>query len=62
MLSIAGRRFFSAAGRRPFNILGVQQIAVGGLDKSILSKFWVDQLGLTRTGTYRSEVRILFCE
>lgn len=41
---------------RPFNILGVQQIAVGGLDKSVLSKFWVDQLGLKKTGTYRAEV------
>lgn len=57
MLGSVGRRFFSSVNHRPFNILGIQQIAVGGLDKSILSKFWVDQLGLTKTGTYRSEVR-----
>ncbi|NND67283.1 MAG: VOC family protein [Halioglobus sp.] len=40
---------------RPFKILGLQQIAVGGLDKSALRKFWIDTLGLTATGTYRSE-------
>lgn len=57
MLSNVGRRFLSTVKPvRPFNILGVQQIAVGGLDKSVLSKFWVDQLGLKKTGTYRAEV------
>ena len=40
---------------RPFRILGVQQIAVGGTDKARLRKLWVDTLGLTATGTYRSE-------
>jgi lactoylglutathione lyase len=40
---------------RPFRILGVQQIAVGGLDKARLRALWVDTLGLTATGTYRSE-------
>ena len=40
---------------RPFKILGLQQIAVGGLDKMALRKFWVDTLGLTPAGTYRSE-------
>jgi lactoylglutathione lyase len=40
---------------RPFRILGVQQIAVGGLDKADLARFWVDQLGLERMGSYRSE-------
>lgn len=40
---------------RPFSILGVQQIAVGGLDKSRLKTLWVDLLGATPTGTYRSE-------
>ncbi len=41
--------------QRPFKILGVQQIAVGGLDKGKLRKFWVDTLGLTMTGNYQSE-------
>lgn len=40
---------------RPFSILGLQQIAVGGLDKQALRTFWIDTLGLTATGTYRSE-------
>ena len=40
---------------RPFAVLGLQQIAVGGLDKSALRRFWIDTLGLTPTGTYRSE-------
>ena len=40
---------------RPFKVLGIQQIAIGGLDKSKLSRLWVDTLGLTMTGNFRSE-------
>jgi lactoylglutathione lyase len=40
---------------RPFNVLGIQQIAIGGLDKSKLSGFWVDLLGLTKIHTFKSE-------
>ena len=40
---------------RPFQILGIQQIAVGGLDKQALARFWVDTLGLEPHGSYRSE-------
>jgi lactoylglutathione lyase len=40
---------------RPFRILGVQQIAVGGPDKSRLRKLWVECLGLAVEGSYRSE-------
>lgn len=40
---------------RPFSILGVQQIAVGGRDKARLRKLWVDLLGLEPSGSYRSE-------
>jgi lactoylglutathione lyase len=40
---------------RPFSILGVQQIAVGGLDKRALRKLWVDTLGLELAGHFRSE-------
>jgi lactoylglutathione lyase len=40
---------------RPFRVLGIQQIAVGGLDKGRLRKLWIDVLGLTRTGEFRSE-------
>jgi len=40
---------------RPFKILGIQQIAIGGLDKEKLKKFWVDLLGLQIVGTFKSE-------
>ena len=40
---------------RPFKVLGIQQIAVGGADKTRLRTLWVDTLGLDLTGTYRSE-------
>ncbi|MEE8580760.1 MAG: VOC family protein [Myxococcota bacterium] len=41
--------------QRPFSILGVQQIAIGSLDKADLRRFWVDLLGLTPSGSHRSE-------
>jgi lactoylglutathione lyase len=40
---------------RPFRILGLQQIAVGGLDKGALRTLWVETLGLESHGSYRSE-------
>jgi len=40
---------------RPFRVLGIQQIAVGGTDKQRLRKLWVDTLGLSISGTFRSE-------
>ncbi|HEX2484855.1 MAG TPA: VOC family protein [Myxococcota bacterium] len=40
---------------RPFRILGLQQIAVGGLDKAALRRLWIDTLGLERVGEFRSE-------
>ncbi len=40
---------------RPFRVLGIQQIAVGGLDKSKLRRIWVDTLGLTVAGNFKSE-------
>ena len=40
---------------RPFRVLGIQQIAIGGPDKKRLQKLWVEMLGLTVTGTFRSE-------
>jgi lactoylglutathione lyase len=40
---------------RPFKVLGVQQIAIGGPDKQKLKKLWVDLFGLEVTGTFRSE-------
>jgi lactoylglutathione lyase len=40
---------------RPFAILGVQQIAAGGLDKARLRHLWLDSFGLTETGSFRSD-------
>lgn len=40
---------------RPFRVLGVQQIAVGGLSKGPLRTLWGDLLGLRQTGSFRSE-------
>ncbi len=40
---------------RPFRVLGIQQIAVGGLDKSRLRSLWVDTLGLELSGNFQSE-------
>jgi lactoylglutathione lyase len=36
-------------------VLGLQQIAIGGLSKDRLRTLWVDLLGLEVTGTFRSE-------
>jgi lactoylglutathione lyase len=40
---------------RPFCVLGVQQIAVGSRDKAALRRLWVDLLGLSLEGVFRSE-------
>ena len=40
---------------RPFKVLGIQQIAIGALDKARLKTLWVDMLGLEVTGNYVSE-------
>ena len=42
-------------GERPFRVLGIQQIAVGGTDKARLRTLWVDMLGLRVTGNFVSE-------
>ena len=42
-------------GERPFRILGVQQVALGNLNKQALKAFWVDILGLSLEGSFRSE-------
>ncbi len=40
---------------RPFKVLGIQQIAIGGLSKHRLRTLWVDMLGLSLTGQFVSE-------
>lgn len=41
--------------KRPFQILGIQQIAIGGESLQALRSLWVDTLGVTKTGEYESE-------
>ena len=40
---------------RPFKVLGIQQVAIGGTDKQRMKTLWVDMLGLEQTGTFQSE-------
>ena len=40
---------------RPFKVLGIQQVAIGGTDKNRMKTLWVDMLGLEQTGTFQSE-------
>jgi len=40
---------------RPFKVLGIQQIAIGGLDKGKLAGFWIDIMGLQKIRSFRSE-------
>ena len=37
---------------RPFKVLGLQQIAVGGTDKDRLRTLWIDLFGLSPGGNY----------
>ncbi len=41
--------------QRPFRVLGIQQVAIGGTDKARMKTLWVDMLGLAQTGTFQSE-------
>ena len=40
---------------KPFKILGIQQIAIGGTDKQRLKTLWVDIFGLSVKSTFVSE-------
>lgn len=40
---------------KPFKILGIQQIAIGGENKEHLKKLWVDMLGFEHKSTFASE-------
>lgn len=45
----------SAHINRPFKVLGIQQIAIGGTSKAKLRELWVDMLGLEVTGNFKSD-------
>lgn len=40
---------------RPFKVLGIQQIAIGGPSKDALRHLWIDLFGLEQKGTFKSE-------
>lgn len=40
---------------RHYRVLGLQQVAIGALDKGALSKLWVDTLGVKKVGEFKSE-------
>ena len=44
-----------ALAARPFKVLGIQQIAIGGPSKDRLRKLWVEMFGLAVTGIFVSE-------
>ncbi|HEY6081325.1 MAG TPA: VOC family protein [Polyangiaceae bacterium] len=39
---------------RPFRVLGLQQVAIGGLDRAPLRWLWCELLGVTKVGDYQS--------
>ncbi len=40
---------------RPFRVLGIQQVAIGGLDKGPLSELWTGLFGIEKVKDYVSE-------
>lgn len=44
----------SKSASRPFKVLGIQQVAIGGPDKGRLRSLWVDLFGLEVTGNFVS--------
>ncbi|WP_420453225.1 VOC family protein [Ilumatobacter sp.] len=40
---------------RPFRVLGIQQVAIGALDKDPLTSLWSGLLGVDKVGDYRAE-------
>ncbi|MEO7338292.1 MAG: VOC family protein [Caldimonas sp.] len=45
----------SPSDARPFRVLGIQQVAIGGPSKARLRTLWVEKFGLEVTGQFRSE-------
>ena len=52
---VTPQRSFASAQERPFKVLGLQQIAIGSLDKKLLSNIWTNILGVPKIGNYKSE-------
>lgn len=49
------RAMSAAAADRPFRVLGLQQVAIGGVDKAAMSHLWCDVFGCEKVGDYVSE-------
>ena len=45
----------NSTNARPFRVLGLQQVAIGALQKGPLSALWEGLLGVPKVGQYRSE-------
>ena len=45
----------STSQTKPFRVLGLQQVAIGGTDKQRLRRLWVDMFGLSISTTFVSE-------
>ena len=41
--------------QRPFQVLGLQQIAIGNTDKGPLSNLWTNIIGVPKIGNFKSE-------
>ena len=41
--------------KKPFEVLGIQQIAIGGADKKRLRTLWIDVLGLSYHANYKNK-------
>jgi len=48
-------RAHCTAATRPFRVLGLQQVAIGALQKGPLSALWEGLLGVPKVGHYQSE-------
>eukprot|EP00752_Nemacystus_decipiens_P011319 g10059.t1 len=44
-----------ASQDRPFKILGLQQVAIGGLEKKALAQLWTETLGVPKVGSYENK-------
>ena len=49
------KRLFRSFSTIPFRVIGLQQIAMGNLEKAKLQHFWGDIMGLTKTHSFTSE-------
>mmetsp|Transcript_2837 Transcript_2837/g.8841 ORF Transcript_2837/g.8841 Transcript_2837/m.8841 type:complete len:179 (+) Transcript_2837:3-539(+) len=52
---LGAARRVSTAPARPFRVLGLQQVAIGGLDKARLSGLWEGLLGVPKIGRFVAE-------